>query len=106
MELKLLKRRAEMLNAVSSGKATTEYAKTKGLLYVQKLLGPRSLKTTLRYTQLLVLPQNRKLAKGQPRQLCLLSTPLSEPSTQPINQPAAATTVKNKNYLVQLTLQI
>lgn len=60
MELKLLKRRAEMLDAVSSGKATTEYAKTKGLLYVRKLLGHRSLKTTLRYTQLPVLPQNEE----------------------------------------------
>jgi integrase len=48
-------------------KATTEYAKTKDLLYVQKLLGHRNIKNTLRYTQLLVLPQNeeyiRKAAK-------------------------------------------
>ena len=41
-------------------KATTEYAKTKDLLYVQKLLGHRSIKSTLRYTQLLVLPQNEE----------------------------------------------
>ena len=41
-------------------KATTEYAKTKDLLYVQKLLGHRNLKTTLRYTQLLALPQNEE----------------------------------------------
>jgi integrase len=41
-------------------KATTEYAKTKDILYVQKLLGHRSLKTTLRYTQLVFLPQNEE----------------------------------------------
>jgi integrase len=41
-------------------KATIEYAKTKDLLYVQKLLGHRNLKTTLRYTQLLALPQNEE----------------------------------------------
>jgi len=41
-------------------KATTEYAKTKDLLYVQKLLGHRNIKTTLRYTQLLALPQNEE----------------------------------------------
>jgi site-specific recombinase XerD len=41
-------------------KATTEYAKTKDLLYVQKLLGHRNIKTTLRYTQLLTLPQNEE----------------------------------------------
>ena len=41
-------------------KATTEYAKTKDLLYVQKLMGHRNIKTTLRYTQLLVLPQNEE----------------------------------------------
>lgn len=36
-------------------KATIEYAKTKDILYVQKLLGHRNLKTTLRYTQLINL---------------------------------------------------
>ncbi|MCW4002446.1 MAG: tyrosine-type recombinase/integrase [Candidatus Bathyarchaeota archaeon] len=41
-------------------KATTEYAKTKDLLYVQKMLGHRNIKTTLRYTQLLALPQNEE----------------------------------------------
>ena len=41
-------------------KATVEYAKTKDILYVQKLLGHRNLKTTLRYTQLLALPQNEE----------------------------------------------
>jgi integrase len=41
-------------------KATIEYAKTKDLLYVQKLLGHRNIKTTLRYTQLLALPQNEE----------------------------------------------
>ncbi|MEM3602778.1 MAG: tyrosine-type recombinase/integrase [Candidatus Bathyarchaeia archaeon] len=37
-------------------KATIEYAKTKDILYVQKLLGHKSLKTTLRYTQLVNYP--------------------------------------------------
>jgi len=37
-------------------KATIEYARTKDILYVQKLLGHRNLKTTLRYTQLVNLP--------------------------------------------------
>jgi hypothetical protein len=41
-------------------KATTEYAKTKGVLYVQKLLGHRSLKPTLRYIQHIVLSQNEE----------------------------------------------
>jgi len=41
-------------------KATMEYAKTKGILYVQKLLGHKNLKTTLRYTQPVVLPQNEE----------------------------------------------
>jgi integrase len=41
-------------------KATIEYAKTKDILYVQKLLGHRSLKSTLRYTQLVNLPQNEE----------------------------------------------
>jgi integrase len=41
-------------------KATTEYAKTKDILYVQKLLGHRNIKNTLRYTQLLALPQNEE----------------------------------------------
>ena len=37
-------------------KATIEYARTKDILYIQKLLGHKSLKTTLRYTQLLSFP--------------------------------------------------
>ena len=41
-------------------KAKIEYAKTKDLLYVQKLLGHRNIKMTLRYTQLLALPQNEE----------------------------------------------
>jgi integrase/DNA-directed RNA polymerase subunit RPC12/RpoP len=41
-------------------KATIEYAKTKDILYVQKLLGHRSLKTTLKYTQLLSLPHSEE----------------------------------------------
>jgi integrase len=41
-------------------KATIEYAKTKDILYVQKLLGHRSLKTTLRYTQLVNLPHTEE----------------------------------------------
>jgi len=49
-------------------KATTEYAKTKDILCVQKLLGHKSLKTTLLYTQLIALPQNEeyicKIAKN------------------------------------------
>lgn len=38
-------------------KATIEYAKTKDILYVQKLLGHRNLKNALRYTQLVDFPQ-------------------------------------------------
>jgi integrase len=41
-------------------KATIEYAKTKDILYVQHLLGHKNLKTTLRYTQLVNLPQNEE----------------------------------------------
>jgi integrase len=41
-------------------KATIECARTKGILYVQKLLGHKSLKNTLRYTQLATLPQNEE----------------------------------------------
>ena len=41
-------------------KATIEYAKTKDILYVQQLMGHRSLKSTLRYTQLVNLPQNEE----------------------------------------------
>ena len=41
-------------------KATIEYAKTKDILYVQHLLGHRNLKTTLRYTQPINLPQNEE----------------------------------------------
>lgn len=41
-------------------KATTEYAKTKDILYVQQLLGHKQLKTTLRYTQLVQLPHQEK----------------------------------------------
>jgi len=35
-------------------------AKTKDILYVQKLLGHKSLKITLRYTQLIAIPQNEE----------------------------------------------
>ena len=41
-------------------KATTEYAKTKDILYVQKLLGHKSLKSTLHYTQFVAIPQNEE----------------------------------------------
>jgi len=50
-------------------KATIEYAKTKDILYVQKLLGHRSLKTTLKYTQLLSLPTQRNTFAKQPETL-------------------------------------
>jgi integrase len=39
-------------------KGSIEYVKTKDPLYVQKLLGHRNLKMTLRYIQLISLPQN------------------------------------------------
>jgi integrase len=49
-------------------KATTEYTKTKGILYVQKLLNHKNLKTTLQYTQLIAPTQNEeyicKIAKN------------------------------------------
>ena len=48
------------LHTLRHWKATIEYAKTKDILYVQKLLGHRSLKTTLRYTQLIALPQSQE----------------------------------------------
>jgi len=41
-------------------KATIEYAKTKDILYVQKLLGHKRLENTLLYTQLVNLPQNEE----------------------------------------------
>lgn len=41
-------------------KATTEYARTKDILYVQQLLGHRSLKTTLKYIQLVDMPQEER----------------------------------------------
>jgi integrase len=71
LKLELLKRRAEMLDAVSTGlatklqnprllritfhtfrhwKATMEYNRTKDILYVMKLLGHRCIKNTLVYT--------------------------------------------------------
>jgi hypothetical protein len=82
VNLRLLKRRAEMLDAVSTGfhpsavvgqlagkygvserclwsdwerrhwKATMEYHKTKDILHVMQLLGHRNIKNTLVYTQL------------------------------------------------------
>lgn len=52
-------------------KATTEYAKTKDILYVQKLLGHKNLKSTLRCTQLLALPQNEEY-------ICKTATNLDE----------------------------
>jgi integrase len=48
------------LHLLRHWKATTEYAKTKDILYVQRLLGHRNIKNTLRYTQLLALPQNEE----------------------------------------------
>ena len=47
-------------NIIRRWKATIEYAKTKDLLYVQKVLGHKNIKTTIRYTQLLSLPQNEE----------------------------------------------
>jgi len=41
-------------------KATFEYARTKDILYVQKLLGHKRLENTLLYTQLVNLPQNEE----------------------------------------------
>ncbi len=41
-------------------KATIEYARTKDILYVKQLLGHRNIKTTLRYIQLVNLPQEEK----------------------------------------------
>lgn len=55
-------------------KATIEYAKTKDLLYVQKLLGHRNIKTTLRYTQLLTIPQNEEY-------ICKTATTVEEATT-------------------------
>jgi integrase len=41
-------------------KATTEYARTKDILYVKQLLGHRSINTTLKYVQLVSLPHEEK----------------------------------------------
>ena len=41
-------------------KATIEYAKTKDLLHVQKLLGHKSIKNTLRYVQLVDVPHEER----------------------------------------------
>jgi len=41
-------------------KATTEYARTKDILYVQQLLGHRSIKNTLTYVQLVAMPQEER----------------------------------------------
>ena len=41
-------------------RATTEYARTKDILYVKQLLGHKSIKTTLRYVQLVNLPHEEK----------------------------------------------
>ena len=41
-------------------KTTTEYVRIKELLYVQQLLGHRSIKTTLRYIQLVDIPQEER----------------------------------------------
>jgi hypothetical protein len=41
-------------------KAITEYLKTKDILYVQKLLGHKNLKSTLYYTQLVAISQNEE----------------------------------------------
>ena len=52
-------------------KATTEYAKTKDILYVQNLLGHKSLKSTLHYTQFVAIPQNEEY-------ICKTATTLNE----------------------------
>jgi DNA-binding transcriptional regulator WhiA len=49
-----------LFHLIRHWKATTEYAKTKDILYVQKLLGHKNIKTTIRYTQLLALQQNEE----------------------------------------------
>lgn len=41
-------------------KATTEYARTKDILYVQQLLGHRNIKSTLKYIQLVNFPHEEK----------------------------------------------
>jgi hypothetical protein len=41
-------------------KATMEYARTKDILYVQQLMGHRSIKNTLKYIQLVNMPQEEK----------------------------------------------
>ncbi len=48
------------LHTIRHWKATVEYARTKDILYVQRMLGHKSLKTTLRYTQLIALPNNEE----------------------------------------------
>jgi hypothetical protein len=52
-------------------KATSEYAKTKDILYVQKLLGHKSLKSTLHYTQFVAIPQNEEY-------ICKIATTIEE----------------------------
>ena len=47
-------------NMLRHWKSDTKYFKNKHLPYIQKLLGHKSLKTTLNYIQLKVLPQNEK----------------------------------------------
>ncbi len=41
-------------------KATTEYARTKDILYIKQLLGHKAIKTNLKYVQLVNLPQEEK----------------------------------------------
>ena len=41
-------------------KVTIEYARTKDILYVKQLLGHKAIKTTLKYVQLVDLPQEER----------------------------------------------
>lgn len=52
--------RVNLKDALRRQKSTTEYARTKDILCVQQLLGHRSLKTTLKYIQLVDMPQEER----------------------------------------------
>ena len=45
-------------------KASMEYAKTKDILYVMKLLGHKNIKTTLIYTQLVDISETQYICKA------------------------------------------
>jgi len=49
-----------MSSLATTGKQLQNTQKPKDILYVQKLLGHKNLKTTLQYTQLIALPQNEE----------------------------------------------